>query len=422
MAAFDLTAADPLMKIHFNPRIVKQFNTAAVLFNRLFEGKGIPISNRGLEIPIHVGPNADFTFYSDGGTLPAGAGQRLTRASVGFQSFALAVQFTGATLDAAGNDAVTYAKALTFNIKNATVDALKYLNIYSFGDGSGLLAKVGATASWAAANDGVDKDVSGTVEGNRYLRVGMNIEVHQGTTSTVRGTLTVTSVSLNPAGGTTIRAAVVSDTSLASVTSGDGIYVTGSYGKAIMGLDGIIDDGSVVGTFQGVARASFPEFNGNVISLSGSPALSRDHLRRAIAMIQIARGSVSMGALEIWSHPAQLHAYADMGWPLKRFQGGQKTFDAGYTAYEWEGIPWVIDTDCPKNKIFFVDSESLLKTTARALSFDDRTGAILRQIPSSTAGRYDDKFVAFLLARFNLGAYSPNSNTKIAGLGIPSGY
>lgn len=418
MAAFDLTAADPLMKIHFNPRIVKQFNTAAILFNRVFEGKGIPISNRGLEIPIHVGPNPDFTFYSDGGTLPGGDGQRLTRASVGFQSFALAVQFTGATLDAVGADAVTYAKAMAFNIKNATVDAIKFLNIYSFLDGTGLLSKAGATASWAAANDGVDKDVSGTEDGSRYLRINMRIEVHSGVTATVRGVLRVTEI----VNSTTIKASVISDTSLASVTVGDGIFVEGSFGKAIMGLDGIVDDGTVVATFQGVSRTSFPEFKGNVISLSGSPALAREHLRRAVFQIQNARGSVNMGDLEIWGHPAQLHAYADLGWALKRFEGTARKLDLGFTTYEWEGIPWVVDTDAPKSKLYFLDTSSLLKTQARALSFDDRTGAVLRQIPSATAGRYDDKFVAYLLARINLGAYSPNSNTKVTGLLIPTGY
>src|SRR5438128_1515306 len=314
MAAFDLTAADPLMKIHFNPRIIKQFNTAAVLYNRMFEGKGIPISNRGLEIPLHVGPNADFTWYADGGTLPQGSGQRLTRSSVGFQSFALAVQFTGATLDAVGDDAVTYARALTFNVKNATVDAIKYLNIYSF------------------------------------------------------------------------------------------------------------LDGTVAPVVQNIVRSSFPEFKGNLISLTGSPALSRDHLRRSIALIQIVRGSVNTGDLELWAHPAQLHSYADMGWTLKRYLNNMKKLDLGYTAYEWEGIPWVIDTDAPKDTIYLLDSESLLKVTARNLSFDDRTGAILRQVPSATSGRYNDAFVAFLLARFNLGAYSPNSNTKISGLGVPTGY
>lgn len=417
MSAFDLSAADPLMKIHFNPTIEKQFNTAAVLFNRMFEGKGIPISNRGLEIPVHVGPNADFTFLTDGGTLPAGGGQRLTRASVGFQNFALACQFTGATLDAVGADAVTYAKALTFNIKNATIDAMKYLNIYSFGDGSGLLSKA-VTASWAAANNAVSKDVSNSADGSRFLRVGMTIEIHDGVTSTVRGTLTVTAVPTT----TTIKATVVSDTSLASVTTGDAIYVSGSYGTAIMGVDGIVDDGTLVPTFQGVSRTDFPEFTGNVISLSGSPSLSRAHLRRAVAAIQIALGSVDMGSLEIWSHPAQLHAYADLGWTLKRFVGTAQKLDLGYTAYEWEGIPWVIDTDAPKSKLFFLDSSSLLKTTARALSFDDRSGAILKQVPSSTAGRYDDKFVAFLLARFNLGAYTPRRNSKVTGLAVPSGY
>src|SRR5215469_3230269 len=109
MAQFNLTAADPLMKIHFAPRVYKQFNSAAVLWNDIFEGKGIPISNRGFEIPLHDGPDAGDTWYGDGGTLPAGDSNKLTRASVGFFSYARALQFSGAALDAAGDDAVTYA-------------------------------------------------------------------------------------------------------------------------------------------------------------------------------------------------------------------------------------------------------------------------------------------------------------------------
>src|SRR5215469_11435928 len=105
MAQFNLSAAQPLMKIFFNPRISKQFNTAAVLWNRYADGKGIPISNRGMEIPTHLGPNAAFDWYSDGGTLPSGSGENMASALVSFFSFAEAVQLTGAALDAAGNDA-----------------------------------------------------------------------------------------------------------------------------------------------------------------------------------------------------------------------------------------------------------------------------------------------------------------------------
>src|SRR5262249_32349339 len=112
MAQFNLSAAQPLMKIYFNPRISKQFNTAAVIWNRYADGKGIPISNRGMEIPTHTGPNASFNWFSDGGNLVSGSGETLLSALVGFFSFELSVGLTGAALDAAGNDAVTYARAL----------------------------------------------------------------------------------------------------------------------------------------------------------------------------------------------------------------------------------------------------------------------------------------------------------------------
>lgn len=419
--AFDLTAADPLMKIHFNPRITKQFNTAAVLFNRFFEGKGVPISNRGLEIPVHVGPNASIAWYQDGGTLPAGQGQVLTRASVGFQSFALAVLFTGAALDAAGKDAVTYATALTFNVRNATLDAIKYLNIYSFLAGDGVLATVGAGVTLSTTTNTVI-DVSGSADGARYLRVNMPIDVQQGNSSTARQTgLSIVSIPAGPAQAAT-QITVGPAPAATALSSGDTIVVSGSYGSVITGLKGIVDDGTLLPTFQTVNRTTYPGYKANVISLSGSPAVARDHLRRGIALIQIARGEVNPGNLEIWTNPAQLHSYADLGWGIQRFNDGTKKFDGGFTVYEFEGIPWVIDTDCPKDHIFILNRSSMFKTTARALSFDDRTGTILRQVPSATAGQYADKFVAFLLARMNEGSYAPNDNTKISGLSIPTGY
>ena len=419
--AFDLTAADPLMKISFNPRIIKQFSTAAVLFNRFFEGKGIPIANRGLEIPIHTGPNGAIAWYSDGGTLPAGGQQALNRANVGFFSFAMAVQFTGAALDAAGDDAVTYARALAFNIKNATLDAIKYLNIYSFLDGTGTLATVGAGVTLStSANTTVD--VTGSIDNGRYLRAGMPVDFVR--TGTVNATASIVSISTVIGFATSPATIVVGPATAAfALLTGDLIVVSGSLNKVMAGLKLIVDDGTVSTIFQNVNRSTVAQYKANLLALSGSPALARDHLRKAIAFIQIARGSVDLNSLEIWSHPGQLHAYADMGWTLKRFQGASAMkLDLGYTAFEWEGIPWVIDTDMPKDHLFLLDRTSMFKVTARELSFDDRTGSILRQVPSSTAGQYQDAYVAFLLFRGNLGCYAPNANTKTNGLAVVSGY
>src|SRR5271154_4121237 len=193
MAVFNLTAAAPLMKGYFNPRISKQFNSAAVLWNRYADGKGIPISNRGMEIPTHLNPNANFDWFSDGGTLPVGGSEGLASALVGFFSFVEGVQLTGAALDSAGNDAVTYARALAFNIKMATINAIKYLNIYGFLDGTGALATLG-TAVTTSTTVNSTLVASGSIEGTHYLRPGMTVAVHNGSSSTVRGTGTIISM------------------------------------------------------------------------------------------------------------------------------------------------------------------------------------------------------------------------------------
>jgi len=425
MAVFNLSAAQPLMKIFFNPRISKQFNTAAVLWNRYADGKGIPISNRGMEIPTHLQPNANFNWFSDGGTLPTGGSEALASALVGFFSFVESVQLTGAALDAAGNDAVTYARALAFNIKMATINAIKYLNIYSFLDGTGILGKVSAGSLNTGSSQTIN--VTASIEGAHFLRPGMTVAFLAGNGPGVRGTATITSLDqpIEVASGVNITVGPASTT--VALVSGDGIVVTGTAGAAdslnnvISGLQVIVDNGTITSTFQNINRATNNQYNAGVITLNGSPALARDHLRRMLATVQILQGRVSP-SLEFLSHPSQLHAYMDMGWTLKRFNDANKKLDLGYTAVEWEGFPWIIDTDCPKDHIFAVDRDVMFKVVARELSFDDRTGSILRQVPAATAGQYSDAFVAFLIFRGNLGTYVPNAHVKLNGLGVPVGY
>lgn len=426
MPAFNLTAASPLMQIMFNPRISKQFNTAAVLWNRYMDGKGTPISNRGMEIPTHMNPNATFSFYGDGGNLPSGGSESLSSALVGFFSFVESVRFTGAALDAAGNDSVTYARALAFNIKAATINAIKYLNIYSFLSGNGALATLGTGVTTSTTVNST-LVASGSIEGTHWLRVGMFVAIHVGSTSVVRGTGVIQSMTgaIDDATQTTF---VIGPTNASFTTAaGDIVTITAttgasdSFNNCIAGLELIIDNGTLSTTFQNINRTLNPQYNGGVIALSGSPALARDYLRRMLATIQTLQGRVSP-TLELVSGLGQLHAYMDMGWTLKRFNDANKKLDLGFTAVEWEGFPWIIDTDSPKDHIFGIDRDLMFKVVARELSFDDRTGSILKQIPSSTAGQLTDQFEAHLLFRGNIGTYVPNGHVKLNGLGVPSGY
>jgi len=270
-------------------------------------------------------------------------------------------------------------------------------------------------------------NVTASIEGAHFLRPGMTVAFLAGNGPGVRGTATITSLDqpIEVASGVNITVGPASAT--VALVSGDGIVVTGTAGAAdslnnvISGLQVIVDNGTITSTFQNINRATNNQYNAGVITLNGSPALARDHLRRMLATVQILQGRVSP-SLEFLSHPSQLHAYMDMGWTLKRFNDANKKLDLGYTAVEWEGFPWIIDTDCPKDHIFAVDRDVMFKVVARELSFDDRTGSILRQVPAATAGQYSDAFVAFLIFRGNLGTYVPNAHVKLNGLGVPVGY
>jgi hypothetical protein len=436
MPQWDLTAADPIFKTVFAPRVDKQFNTAPVLWNDVFEGTGTMISNRGLEIPVHMAPNGAHTWYADGGALPGGDSEKVNRALVGFYSYAKTIQFTGAALDAGGGgDATNYVKSLSFNVRNGVVQAIKDLNYYAFLDGSGVLATIGSVVTPSTTVNST-LDVTGAGDGARYLRPGQFISVYNSTKTTLKFQTTILTVNntlgaagtvANTSAGGAVTITVGPSSSATATAVGDvivsasGISGTSqdSLNKVMAGLKVIIDNGTFATNFQNVNRVNNPQYNANVIALSGTPALTRDHLRRAIWLVQQARGAVDLNKLRIWSHGAQLHAYADMGWTLKRFEGSAMKMDLGYTAYEWEGVPWVIDTDAPRDTLYFVNKDSMLKTTARKLSFDDRTGSILNRVVNSS-GQYLDAFQAFLEFRGNLGCHFPNANTAVTGLGVPA--
>jgi hypothetical protein len=433
---FDLSAADPIFKVVFAPRVEKQFNTAPVLWNDVFEGTGTMISNRGLEIPVHMAPNGAHTWYADGGALPGGDSEKVSRALVGFYSYAKTIQFTGAALDAGGGGDVTnYVKSLAFNVRNGVVQAIKELNYYAFLDGSGKLATVGAIVTPStSANTNID--VTGSGDGARYLRPGMFVSVYNSTLTTlkfqaqvitVNNTLGAAGTITNARGGGNVTITIGPASSATATAVGDFIIsasgasgsAADSLNKVMAGLRVILDTGTFAVNFQNVNRVNNPQYNANVIPLSGTPALTRDHLRRNIWLIQQARGAVDPNKLRIWSHGAQLHAYADMGWTMKQYEGTAMKMDLGYTAYSFEGIPWVIDTDAPRDTLYFVNKDSMLKVTARKLSFDDRTGSILNRVVNAS-GQYLDAFQAFLEFRGNLGCYFPNANSTTNGLSVPA--
>jgi hypothetical protein len=391
-------------------KLTRQYEETALLHNRLQKGKGTKISDRGVEIPTHLVANANHTWMTDGGDFPAGGSNLVKRAQVFFKNFGHAVRLTGAAIDAINSMDVAYIKDWEqFNLTESLSQAYKLGNWYAWGTGNGRLATIssgaGSTTQTVSNNDA-----------NRALknRDGMKIEITDGTTS--RGTAVIDN---GNASSTTFTIV----TTLTSTTS-DYVVAAGAYNLAITGIRAMVDDTTDAPvTFQGLSRNTYLSYRAFRVNAS-SVGLDISHLRRLLsAGIHINVGEINRDALELWSHPAQTSAYASLGWNLKRFEGNSKSVDLGFTAYEYEGINWVEDVDAPKDEIDALDFSTFAKYIAKDYGWDDKTGSILRQVPSTTSGiAYTDQYEAYLTARFNYGCTRPNKNGWVDALAVPTGF
>lgn len=409
MPTGDLELANGVMRI-VGGKVVKQYEESALLYNRMDKGKGTKISDRGYELPTHLEGNYNHTFMSDGGDFPAGGGNRVRRAQVFFKNYAHSCRLTGAAIDTVSSGDVAYIKDwLQFNLDESVGAAHKMFNIYGWGTGNSRLATISAGAN--STTQTVNND-----DANRYLRAGLRIDIISSDGVTVRGTQPIA----NPSASSTtftIDAAI-------SSTTGDLVVPAGAYNRAITGMRAIIDDTTdATVSFQGISRNTYTSYRATRVNAS-SVGLDVSHLRRLLgAGIHIQVGELNRKALEIWSHPAQTAAYSSLGWNLKRYEGTSKSIDLGFTTYSYEGIPWSEDVDCLKNEVDFIDWSTMGKYIAKDFGWDDKTGSILRQVPSSTSGiAYTDQYEAYLTARCNYGCTRPNKNGWVDTLTIPAGF
>lgn len=407
MALGDLSIANGVVKI-VGGKLTRQFELSALMHNRLQKGKGTKIGDRGVEIPSHLSGNFNHTFLTDGGEFPVGGSNLVKRAQVFFKNYAFATRLSGAAIDSINSMDVAYIKDWEqFNLDETMTDAYKQANVYAHGIGTSRLATISAGANSATQTvNNTDK--------NRFLRDGLAIQ----SVTPATGAITASGVILNS------KASATTFTTVAAMTTtvtGDYIVAAGAFNLAFTGKKAMIDDGTNAPvTFQGLSRTTYPAYRAFRVD-AGSTGLDVSHLRRAVsAGVHINMGELNRDALEIWSHPAQTSAYSALGWKLKRFEGSSKSVDLGFTAYEYEGINWVEDVDCDKDRLDFIDFSTIAKYVAKDYGWDDKTGSILRQVVGTST--YKDQYEAFMTARYNYGCVNPRANAFIDSLSIPVGF
>jgi len=134
-----------------------------------------------------------------------------------------------------------------------------------------------------------------------------------------------------------------------------------AYNNELMGLAGIVSDAdppTYAAGLQGVTVASNDWWKATVLANGGTPrALSALLLQQSFDQLELDSNNVPTMLLSGHLHRRQ---YFDLLDDAKRFTGDSLyDLDGGWSALSFNGVPWVVDKDCPTGFMYGLGEEDL---------------------------------------------------------------
>jgi hypothetical protein len=313
------------------------------------------------------------------------------------------IQFTGLISAKTEKDDFAFASAVVDGLEKAKERLLKDENRQFFGLGRGLLGSPNGTVSSAATSFSVDSA--------QYFRANMVIDIcTAGSSTEVISSLRIADVdkvnnvlyfSASIGASLTVANEIVKENIRASEPSD---------GKEMMGLRGIVDDGSDLTTFENISALDTRIWQARRINAS-SANLTSDLLQRLLDDTEILGG---VAPDMIVMHNKQRRKYLDIVVPQKRYN--DQNLDAGHSKISFNGIDVFLDEDCQEATVYALSKKHIQKYELKGLHMGNHDGSdtYLRQANF-------DVFQAYWRHYCNFGTDKRNAHGKIVSLASPSG-
>ena len=311
------------------------------------------------------------------------------------------IEFSGLSAKAADSDEEAFVNAVVDALDMAKERLLSDENRQFFGLGTGLLASpTGAVASDA---------VSFAVDSTQYIRENMVIDIFNGATKTVdsKRVLKVDRSANAVYFSTSLGAALNATSEIVKENIRDSAP---SDGKEMMGLRGIVDDGTDLSTFQNLIVASVEIWKSVRINAS-SANLTSDLLQRLIDDVAIMSGEEPDLLI---MHPKQRRKYLDLVVPQKRYQDDK--LDTGFSEVQFNGKKLHLDKDCQEVVVYGLGKKMLRRFEVAPLEMGTHDGSDQFLRLSN-----QDAFQAYWRHYANFGTSRRNAHGKIVSLAKPNG-
>ena len=378
--AVDLSKISAVLKIVYGPKLqelINDKNMALELFTKSdknWEGKQY-------QDALHVGRNTGVMAIGENEKIPSAGEQAYADRIVPMRYIVGRIQLSAQSMILTKSNQGSFIRTLSRETDRMVKDIARQRNRMLFGAGQGVLAKVkGAHGAVTKVEVDGPGGFGTDAHGNRYIRKGMFIAFvdSDGTDITV---------------GAAIDAAVDDNDFVVLCSRSDTSALTGTnYKKEPMGLMGLIDDGTNVGTLHNVSRTTYPIYKSYVTT--GVGTISADLIQRSLDVCdQQGNGTIT----KLFTHYSVRRAILAVDRERRRYVTDQSLMNpdmgtrlAKMKDITFGDIPISVDRDCPYGTIFGIDPSTFEHFVAFPGAWIDEDGNVLNRLSDTDAfeGRY----------------------------------
>ena len=424
--AQNLTNFDAMLK-EFYPKdvildLVKQKSPFYFEFQK---SKRISADGRRVIQPIHSARNTGVSALGEGGLLPTAGNQAYVDLTIPYRYVYGRVDISGPVMKQTRTSQGAFDDVMDQEIEGAIKDGARDLSRQLQGFGQGNLCSLSGTGASAtqALIDGQGVTDNDDIPG-RFLAAG---QIVAGITPSTRAWEFVRTVSsVNAAQTSVVFTATVTPAEAGTIivrqgsASGTALADTG-YAREIMGILGLVDDGTYVSTYFGLTRSSTAGLNSQRLDL-GAGNLSLDILHRAFhAVDQLGDGKIH----QLLAHQVTAREYYGLLQVMKRYvdaaalspDGGLKrrSDNQGYDI-EFNQVPLREDRDVPLGILYGLDMDSFRRYSITEGEWADDDGRIL--LRNSTTDSYEGRLRVLF---GNCACLAPNRNFVISSIKLNTG-
>jgi len=399
-----LTSVSAILKEVYEGPISDQLVNEVVGLKRIertSEGITSDIGGKYVVFPIRTKRNSGIGARNELEVLPAPGQQGYNAGRVSLKYLYGSCRISGQTFELADSNFQAFASAADLELSGLKTDLLKDQNRQFYGNGVGTMA----TASAANTTNNTFSVAAGT--GSKYLEVGQQIDIVDGTTLGVASPTVKASnrqiTAINSATG-----AITFDGAAISSAIGDVIVRTGSVKREVTGLAAIVND---TGALYNIDPATETYWKAAVEANAGSNRpLSEGLMIYTTDRVRQQGGKVSVGFCGLGVR----RAYFELLVQTRRTTNTQK-FDGGFTGLTFStdqgDLPIVVDIDCPDNTLYFPDEKQIKLYRENEWRFMERDGSMWQRVVAvgGVAGSYD-AYEATMFQYAEMGTHKRNGH------------